>query len=208
MSPQPNTSIGILLRSRESAERTVRDIIQQQLDREKLIAGRDSAVEKVTSTHNPKIDDLTTAIDRDFELLEMWAEDNREEFGTAKSIALGGHRIGWRTGNPKVEPRGKLSLKTIVAKLVKLGGELKKTFIREKAELDKEAILHLNRIAEGRSPSIDGIPLEARADAQQKARETLREIGVEVNQTAAFFLEPDRDGQPEIRLTGEAKEAA
>jgi phage host-nuclease inhibitor protein Gam len=208
MNSDPTKSLGILLRSRESAERTVREIVQRQLDREKLIAARDTAVEKVTALHNPKIDDLTTAIDRDFELLEVWAEDNREDFGKVKSMALAGHRIGWRTGNPKVEARGKLTLKTILARLVEAGGDLKKRFVREKPELNKESVLEMARVAEGRSPALDTLQPEQREEAQTAARGVLKEIGVTVSQTESFYLEPDREGQPEIRLVGETKDVA
>jgi phage host-nuclease inhibitor protein Gam len=202
------TNITVLLRTRESAEASIREIIERQIAREKLIAARDLAVETVKGKHNPAIDALTEAIDQDFQLLEDWAETNRAEFGDAKSMLIGGNRIGWRTGNPKVEPRGKVTLKTIVARLVKAGGELKDRFIREKPELNKEAILAVNRKAEGRDPELEALSEAVRKAAQTEAQETLRKIGVAVTQTESFYLEPDRAGQPEVRMAGEAKEAA
>lgn len=204
----PATKITVLLRTRESAEATIRDIVAAQLDREKLIAARDLELEKVGAKHNPSIDDLSARIDRDFELLEDWADNNPEEFGAAKSIAINGHRLGWRTGNPTVKTRGKLTMKTIVARLVEAGGELAKKFIRTKPELNKEAVLELQRIAEGRSPAFETLDEDQRAEAQAAARSALKEIGVTVQQTEAFYFEPDREGQPEIRLAGETKEVA
>lgn len=201
-------NITVLLRSRESAERTVREIIERQIAREKLIAIRDAEVQTVLAKHNPKIDEATLSIDTDFELLETWSEENRKEFGEAKSIVLGGHRIGWRTGNPKVEARGKLSFKTIVAQLIKAGGDLKAKFVREKPELNKDAVLELNRVAEGRAESLKPLSEEDKAAAIAAARAALKELGVKVTQTENFYLEPDREGQPELRMTGDEKEAS
>lgn len=204
----PPTEITVLLRSRESAERTVRAIIDQQIARETLIAARDREVQAVLARHNPKIDDATLAIDTDFELLETWAEENRAEFGAAKSVVISGHRIGWRTGNPKVETRGKLTFKTIVAQLIKAGGEMKAKFVREKPELNKDAVLELNRVAEGRADSLKTLGEADKAQAVATAVAALKALGVRVTQTENFYLEPDREGQPELRMTGEEKEAA
>jgi phage host-nuclease inhibitor protein Gam len=201
--------ITVLLRSRESAERTVRQIVDAQITREKLIAARDAEVAAVNAGHNQAIDDLTGKIDLDFELLEDWADNNRkEEFGATKSIVISGHRLGWRTGNPSVKTRGKLTFKTIVARLVEAGGDLRARFIREKPELNKDAVLELQRVAEGRSSSLDGIDEKEREAAMLTAAVELREIGVTVQQTESFYFEPDRDGQPDIRLAGETKEVA
>lgn len=208
MIPTPE-KVTILLRSREGAESTVRGIVAAQIEREKLIAARDAAVEKVTALHAPKIDALSSGIERDLELLETWAEEHEEaEFGKLKSITMAGHRFGWRTGNPKVEPRGKLTLKTIIAELVKAGGKLKEQFVRDKPELNKEAILEINRTAEGRTPAVEALSPEVRAEVQAAAKDALRAIGVRVIQTEAFFFEPDREGQPEIRLSGNTRLAA
>ncbi len=207
MKPIENT-VSIMLRSRESAEAAIRAIVQRQIHREMLTAARDKAVEKVTALHNPKIDEFTVLIDRDFELLEIWAEDNRAEFGTLKSMPLAGHRIGWRLGTPKVEPRGKLTFKTIVAKLIEAGGELRKKFVRDSPELNKEAVLEIERVAKGISPAMEALTTEQREEAQEAARGALKSLGVKVSQTEKFFLEPDRDGQEEIRMAGDAKEAA
>lgn len=208
MNEPTTTEITVLLRSRESAERTVREIIDRQIAREKLIAARDGEVQAVLVRHNPKIDDATLAIDTDFELLETWATENRGEFGDAKSLVISGHRIGWRTGNPKVETRGKLTFKTIVAQLLKAGGVLKAKFVREKPELNKDAVLEVNRIAEGRAEALHALDPEAKAEVIAAAVATLKALGVRVTQTENFYLEPDREGQPELRMTGEEKEAA
>lgn len=205
-----DNKITILLRSRERAERTVREIIDAQIQREKLTATRDAAVAKVLAQHDPEIDAHTARIDRDFELLENWADENAEEFAGAKSIVLGGHRLGWRTGQPTVKTRGKLTFKTIVARLVEAGGELKARFVREKPELNKEAVLELNRIASGTvlPAGADAMNPDEIESARQLARAELKQLGVQVTQTEAFYLEPDREGQADIRLSGEAKEAA
>lgn len=206
--PTSTEQITVLLRTRESAERTVREIIDRQIAREKLIAARDAEVQTVLAKHNPKIDDATLAIDTDFELLETWSEENRTEFGDAKSLVINGHRIGWRTGNPKVETRGKLTFKTIVSQLIKAGGDLKAKFVREKPELNKEAVLEINRVAEGKADSLKTLEPEQRDQAIAAARAALKELGVRVTQTENFYLEPDREGQPELRMTGEEKAAA
>lgn len=204
----PKGTIIVMLHTRESAERTVREIVENQIKREALIAARDEEVATVLAKHNPAIDDLTLSIDTDFELLETWAGENPQEFGKAKSITIGGHRLGYRTGNPKVETRGKLSFKTILSQLIKAGGDLKARFVREKPEFNKDAVLALNRVADGTDEAVKAMDPEARIAAIDEAKLTLKELGVKVTQTEAFFFEPNREEQPELRLTGKDKEAA
>lgn len=218
--PQKTEKITVLIRTRESAERTARDIVDGQIKREELVAARDAELAEINSKHNPAIDALTGGIDLNFELLEDWADNNPDEFGKAKSIVICGHRIGWRTSPPAVKPRGKLTLKTIISRIVEAGGDLKAKFLREKPELNKEAILEVQRTAEGRI-SDEAVAVERllrkepdapaellRETMQVEARATLREIGVEVRQMETFYFEPDREGQAEIRLAGAVKEVA
>lgn len=202
------TNITVLLRSRESAEATVREIVAAQIAREKLIAARDLELERVGAKHNPDIDSITANIELNFELLEDWAENNGQEFVGAKSMTINGHRFGWRTGNPTVKARGKLSLKTILARLIEAGGTIRAQFVREKSELNKEAILELHRVAEGRSPALEALNEKQREEAKLEAVAALKAIGVMVQQVETFYFEPDRDGQPDIRLAGAEKEVA
>ncbi len=198
-----------IIKDRLELERIVRDTVDHQIKREQAIAARDAAVLVVQEKHNPAIDGLSETIDANLLLLEQWSDCNPEEFGDARSILVNGHRIGFRLGQPKPEPAGKLTWKAILATLKKWFAadnagitdpdalktalrhlELGRKYLRQKLEANKEAMLETGR---NKSPE---------ADAE------LAEIGVEITQSEEFYLEPGREGQPDTRLSGAAREAA
>jgi len=114
------------------------------------IAKKESFITKKEVEMNEKINKIKNEFDDDVketraqkQLLEQEVEGfckvNKEEFGKLKSMALMFGTVFFRTTPPKVT---QLNKKYSVATTIELAKKLfKQKFIREKAELDKEAIL-------------------------------------------------------------------
>lgn len=175
------------VKTREEMERLVRETVGLQIAREKFIADRDNAVAEVTGKFQCGIDATTEEIERSLALIEQWSEAHRAEFGRDKSLAVEGHRIGWRLGQPTPKPVKKLTWKGVVDRIFEFFDEEQQdTFLRVKYEPNKEAMLAVRES----QPAL------------------LTKIGVEIVQAETFYLDPAREGQPDKRLVSEAKEAA
>ena len=183
-----------ILKDRAQAETTVDETVAAQIKREQLVAKRDKLIQAIMEEHGPAIDAETETIDANLALLEQWCDANPGEFGEARSITMHGHRLGYRTGQPKVEPTGKLTFKAILATLKKApDSDLAKKYVRIKSDLDKEAILATGRL------------LTSSDEAARTAAEAeLDAIGCEIVQGETFYLEPAREGQADTTLTTKA----
>lgn len=182
-----------ILKTRAAVEATVNETIAAQIEREHLVAVRDAELLAIQERHNPRIDELGESIEAGVALLEQWANANRGEFGDAQSIAINGHRLGFRVGQPAVKPAGKLKFPAIVKIILAKGGDLVRKYIRIKSELNKDAILETGRRANCGD-----------AAAREVAAAELSAIGVEIVQDEAFYLEPNREGQAPATLRKEA----
>lgn len=182
-----------ILATRAAVETCVAETCEAQLKREKLIAKRDAKIAAITADYASEIEEHGEAIENNLTLLEQWADANAAEFGDARSVVIGGARLGFRTGNPAVKPVGKLTFKAIVAALQKLGGDLEKKYLKVKTDLDKEAALATARLLESTDEAV-----RAQAEAE------LEQVGVEIVQGETFYLDPPREGQPDATLTKSA----
>lgn len=182
-----------ILGSRAEAEKVVTSTCAAQLDREKLVAKRDAKIAEITAEFAPRIEVLDEEIATSLTLLEQWADADKGTWGDAKSTVVAGARIGFRTGNPTVEPTGKLTFKAILAALRKRGGDLFAKYVRVKESFDKDAALATGRLLES-----------ADAAVRQQAEEELDAIGVEIVQSESFYLDPPREGQADVTLSKEA----
>ena len=166
-----------ILKTRAAAEAVINETVALQISRESLVAERDAKILAIQEAHGPEIDAHAEQIESNLALLEQWALANRAEFSEAQSIAINGHRIGFRLGNPAVKPAGKL-------KFLAKGGELVRKYIRVKQELNKEAILETGRLTDSGD-----------ATTRELAETELSAIGVEIVQEETFYLDPAREGQ-------------
>lgn len=178
-----------IIRDTAHLEATVSETVTAQIQREKLIAKRDEELQRINEKHAPGIEALSEEIDSNLGILEQWADAHSAEWGTARSISVCGHRIGFRTGNPAVKPNGKLTFKAIVSMLAKAGGDLAKKFLKVKTDLCKETVLATARQLES-ADEATALAAQAELDA----------IGCHIEQAEAFYLEPAREGQPETTL--------
>lgn len=127
-------------------------------------------------------DGLLAAISEDqkslFVRLKAWwsVAGNKELKGKARSIELGGVRIGTRTTTPALKlPKGKSATEVLAGVLAWLGGD----FVRTTHVLDKEAIIARLR----------AVP-DAEADdlAIHDFRVLSQELGLAVTQRDEFFI--------------------
>jgi phage host-nuclease inhibitor protein Gam len=117
---------------------------------------------------------LAKQIEEKTTILESWAAANPEEFPkNRKSIEMIHGILGYRTGTPKLKTLPKWTWDRVLEKL----REMLPEFVRTKEEVNKEGLIAA--VGEGR---LD--PTEA------------RQLGVQVVQDEAFFVEPRLSEQP------------
>jgi phage host-nuclease inhibitor protein Gam len=178
-SKAPSAGNAAALITRSQAEQIAAGIVRAQIDRETLVADRDAAVLAAQEQHQPEIDQLSAAIDQDMSMLESWAAAHPDEFGAKRSITLSGHRVGWRTGQPRAKGKRGWTWAKILAVLRESSEELRSRYLRTREEVSKEALI--------------------------AAREThpldLEYLHVQIEQSETFFLEPAREGQDPTTLT-------
>lgn len=182
-----------ILSTRAAVEACVAETCAAQIQREKLVAKRDGKIAAITAEFASDIEGLGSTIDNNLTLIEQWADANAAEFGDARSIVIGGARLGFRLGNPAVKALGKLTFKAIIAGLQKLGDSLAQKYLRTKVELDKDALLATGRLLESTDE-----------DTRAQAENELAQVGVEIVQAETFYLDPPREGQADTTLTKEA----
>lgn len=102
--------------------------------------------------------------------LEQWSEEHQDVFGPNKSVETMHGRFGWRISPPAIR-LVKPATWAKVLEALERSRDLSR-FVRVKAEVDKEALL------------------AARAEL---GAETLRRIGLTVEQRETFYVEPIMD---------------
>lgn len=179
-----------ILANRVAAEKAVAETCTAQLAREKLVTARDAKIAEITAKFAPQIEALDDELATNLALLEQWADADKSTWGDARSTMVGGVRVGFRLGNPTVEPTGKLTIKAILGSLRKAGGDLFKKYVRSKESFDKEAALATARLLESTDPAV-----------RKQAEDELDAIGVEIVQSETFYFDPPRDGQADVVLS-------
>ena len=96
-------------------------------------------INKIRNEYYEEIVRLNDEKESQYEVLETYAQQQKDNWGRRKSIELFHSVIGFRTGTPKVTKDKKFSWEGIT-ELVK---EKFPSFIRTRTELDKEAIIAL-----------------------------------------------------------------
>lgn len=164
--PQPNPP-----QNREEMEDLVRDLCMLKINADEL--QNDLAREKhdLMARYEDRIKSINVRIAEMEELARQWAEANPAEFATKKSVVLVHGVVGWRKGMP--------SLKTLKGwKWDRVLNVLKVAFpeyVRVKEEVAKNVILdQRDTIGDDR----------------------LKRMGVYVDQSPEFFVEPHK--QPKV----------
>ena len=174
--PQP-------LATREQFEREVDLVAEAQVSLATVKAEYTAAKEAVERRYGPEIKVLEEAIKDHSALCAAYARERDQDansplFEKGRRSALTVFATyGFRSGQPRLEPRSKMSWEKILTQLLAAG---KKLYVRYKPEVNREALL-----------------LAAKALEQKPADQQafLVEHGLKLVQDTDFFIEPKADDE-------------
>lgn len=156
------------LKTRADAEAAMDEVATASNAKRKFIAVRDQAVLAINEKFAPALANCDQTIAENTDALRVWAETHPEEFPKGrKSIELAAGTLGFRTGTPKL---CLLSRAWTWEKALTAVRTLLPAFIRDKPEIDKDAIL-----GQRDEPII---------------KDTLPRVGLKVDQGETFYIEP------------------
>ncbi len=130
--------------SLETAQEASRVFAVNQNKLASIEAEMNRKINDVKSKYQDQITELKDMIDEPLEILEVYAKEQQENWGKKKSLELLHCVIGFRTGMPKVEKDKKFTWDA-VTELLSKNKVFKSLFIRTKEEINKEAILALDK---------------------------------------------------------------
>jgi phage host-nuclease inhibitor protein Gam len=164
--------------------KTVADVSQEQFQEsmsvyalaaaqeKKMVAKMEAEIVKIRDKYSDDLTNYKETQQEQFELIQRYAEANKEALFTAKrSMEVTHGKIGFRLGTPKLCKLPKWTWDKVLAKTEELLPE----YVRTKKELDKDAII------------------DNRADANLVPH--LTTIGVYVDQEEKFFIELKNEDQ-------------
>jgi hypothetical protein len=169
-----------------------------QLEKESLVAKRELAKATAAEPFEPEIERLTEKLKADVELLKRWSVANKDRFGKARSLTLGGHRWGWELGNWATELKGKLKWEHVLQNLRDIIAAATRSNASD--ETRARAAIATGFIRTVEEPAKDNM-INSRDDAA--AVKVLEDVGVKVTRKDTFFLQADRDEQAPARLKAE-----
>lgn len=124
--------------SRDECAALLRELGDTQRRIERETATMNASIATVTQKHQPTLDELKAAEAGQFAAIQSWCEVNRTTItdgDKVKTVNLITGEVGWKKRPPSVTLRG---VDDIVEQLKQ---KRLKRFLREKTEVDKEAIL-------------------------------------------------------------------
>ncbi len=156
-----------LIETRDAAEAVMNDLAQTANNKRKLVAKRDHEVLAINAKYEPDLAACDADLKAKTNALNAWAAAHPEEFPKGrKSIEFLSGTVGFRTGTPKL---ALLSRGWTWEKVTEAVGKLLPNFIRNKPEVDKEAII----------------------GQRDELAEFLPRVGVKITQGETFFAEPN-----------------
>ena len=156
-----------LIDTREDAETCLGELATLTLERRDLQNALDREITAAREKYESSLSAIGEQIETKQALLHGWADSHPEEFASRKSLELTHGQIGYRTGQHKLKSLKRKTWDAILKSLQTFGFT---HLIRTKEEVDKEAII-------------------AGYKAAEISRAEMIQIGVEVVQDEAFFVE-------------------
>lgn len=154
------------LKNRLQAEDTLRQIAELTIQRNQAQLDMDEQITAIRKQYEEALSDANKTLEEKTELVRAWAEANPSEFNGLKSLECVHAVIGWRTGQPTLKTLSGWTWDRVLEKLK--SSRTWACYVRIKEEVDKAAILR----------------------DRDTCFEDLRNIGVKVVQSEAFFVEP------------------
>lgn len=132
------------------------------IDRDKIQAERNEAVESVSLGFAVHLDELNSKIKVNEKALIAWAIKNRESvFAASKTVGLAGHKLALREGTGKLGTTEDISEEDVIDAIINHDDEsLAERFITVKPALDKNAILTVLRAGGEMARILTGLGLK------------------------------------------------
>jgi phage host-nuclease inhibitor protein Gam len=108
---------------------------------DKVQAKMNDEINKVKTKYQDEITDLQESLAEPQYVLEVYADEQKENWGKRKSMELLHCTIGYRTGMPKVVKDKKFTWDGVTDLVRKLFPDL----VRSKVELDKDAVIAMSK---------------------------------------------------------------
>ncbi|MBD3748967.1 MAG: host-nuclease inhibitor Gam family protein [Sphingobacteriales bacterium] len=154
---------------REQAEDAFATYAEADAEIQKIQATMDVQITKLREKYADRLSALALKKEESFEMIQAYAESNRDDFGKKKSMELTHGIIGFRTGTPKLKTRRGYTW----ASCTNLIKEFLPSYIRVVEEPAKDRLL---------------------ADREVPETAALFEkVGILVDQDETFFVEPKKE---------------
>lgn len=158
--------------SASQMEKALSNYAQHDAEMQRLTAILDKKIAALREEIAPELSALQMLKDEEFEVVQAYALENRDElFTKKKSIETVFGSFGFRTGTPKLKTKKGLTWGGVLELLRVHAPE----FIRVKEDVAKD-----NLLAERNSPEVE---------------ELMPRIGVEVVQDETFFIDLKKEGE-------------
>jgi phage host-nuclease inhibitor protein Gam len=155
--------------TREEAENAFAAFAEADARQQKITATMDVQITKIREKYAEDLARLTAEKDINFEIIQIYATNNRDDFGHKKSMDLVHGLIGFRTGTPKLKLRKGFTWPSVV-NLLK---EFLPGYIRTTEEPAKDRLL-------------------ADRDVPEVSAQFVK-LGILVDQDETFFVEPKKE---------------
>lgn len=147
--PATTAHIGLVPQGREQAAQRVRELGDIQRRLQARIHQLDTAIAELQAAAAPDILELNGQVEAHHLAIQTWAEGNRAVLTNGhrvKTVNLLTGEIGWRQRPPSVSLT---NVEATVGELIKLG---LRGFVRQKQEVNKDAILATHALASSLKP--------------------------------------------------------
>lgn len=170
---------GPVISSREEATAVAAATAALIIERDKVQAARNEAVEATSLPFAVELDEMNGKIRANEKSLISWAVKNRQQyFIDRKTLALAGHKLAFREGSGKVGTNDEISEEDVIDAILESEDEtLAARFITVKPTLDKNAILTVLRAGGSLAKTLEG-------------------FGVKLVKEEKCKFEPDLDAAP------------
>lgn len=161
--------------TREAAEQAFANYASADAKVQGITAKMDTEMTRIREKYADQLAELTDTKAKNFEIIQTYATENKEELFTKKKSMESAHGVfGFRTGTPKLK-----NLKGFTwAAVTNLCKELLPAYIRTSEELAKDKLL---------------------ADREvQEVAEFFPKIGVQVVQEETFYIEPKKENEQTV----------
>jgi phage host-nuclease inhibitor protein Gam len=173
MSPRLKKAPPATPATREEMETLVGEIASLTITQDGLMVEMDRQIQAVRHEYETTLAQIRLSLDGKLEAARLWAVTNPEAFGQKKSLEMVHGTIGFRTGMPKLKAKRGITWEIVLDLLRKCRLT---DYIRSKEEVDKDRLI---------------------AD-RETLGDKLAQVGVEVVQDEAFYLDPKRETTEEV----------